>query len=97
MNRGAKRHRMGVGYRERLPTAASLTLIVTLIVIRARWYRKSRTENESSTGGGLEKPTPQYRRTTSQIECCLNDSLHRAAPPKSRLEKASCSARGGSQ
>src|SRR5205823_1624167 len=46
MNRGAKRPRMGVGYRERLPTASPLTLIVT----RARWYRKSRTENDASTG-----------------------------------------------
>jgi hypothetical protein len=41
MRRGAKRRMMGKGYRERLPTAVSLTLTLTLMVIRARGYRKS--------------------------------------------------------
>src|SRR5215813_14088730 len=69
MRRGAKRRRMGIDYRERLPTATSLTLtltltlIVTLVVIRARGRPKSRAED--SSGCGLEKPTPQYRRTSS--------------------------------
>jgi hypothetical protein len=62
MHRGAKRPRMGVAYRERLPTVASLTLVVTL-VIRARGRPRPRTED--SSGCGLEKPTPQYRRTPS--------------------------------
>ena len=47
MRRGAKRRRMGIEYRERLPTATSLTLIVTLVVIRARGRPKPRAEDSS--------------------------------------------------
>jgi len=64
MRRGAERRRMGIAYRERLPTATSLRLIVMiLIVIRTRGRPKPRAED--SSGCGLEKPTPQYRRTPS--------------------------------
>src|ERR1051326_985447 len=62
MRRGAKRRGMGKGYRERLPTAASHILIVMILIfIRAHGCPKPRAED--SCGCGLEKPTPQYRRT----------------------------------